>query len=98
MKFADAARTLTGIPYTSPAKGKVFFDLVIRERPSAILELGFAHGVSACYFAAAAQEVGNCSVTAVDLESSRDMAPTIESLVEALDLASIVSVHRETSS
>lgn len=44
MKFEMAANKLNGIPYTSVEKGKIFYDLVLSERPKRILELGFAHG------------------------------------------------------
>lgn len=46
MKFDAAARSLEGIPYTTPTKGKIFYDLVMERRPRQILELGFAHGVA----------------------------------------------------
>ncbi len=98
MKFDSAARALQGIPYTSPAKGRVFYDLVMERRPRRVLELGFAHGVSTCYFAAAAQELGDCRVTAVDLEESRRREPSLEDLVARLELRDIVDIHRERSS
>lgn len=98
MKFDVAAKALEGIPYTSPAKGRVFYDLVMQNRPKRILELGFAHGVSTCYFGAAAHELGDCSVTAVDLELSSRFKPSLEDLLSKLDLAHLVSVQREVSS
>ena len=98
MKFDHAVRCLDGIPYTSPAKGKFFYDLVQQERPREVLELGFAHGVSTCYFGAAAQELGNCHVTAVDIEASRDFKPSIEDLVEKTQLSDVISIRRESSS
>jgi predicted O-methyltransferase YrrM len=98
MDFDRTARSLDGIPYTSPSKGRVFYDLVLQRRPKRILELGFAHGVSTCYFAAAAQELGDCSITAVDLEQSRGMDPAIETLVNRLGFEQFVTVEREQSS
>lgn len=98
MEFDRAAALLEGIPYTSPEKGKVFYDLVLERRPRHILELGFAHGVSTCYFAAAAQELGGCTVTAVDLEASRAFEPSLETLLARLGLGGIVRVERELSS
>jgi predicted O-methyltransferase YrrM len=98
MDFDRAAQMLDGIPYTSPSKGRLFYDLVLQRRPRKILELGFAHGVSSCYFAAAAQELGNCTITAVDLEQSRNVEPSIETLVRRLGLEQLVTVQREQSS
>ena len=98
MKFEIAAAALNGIPYTSPAKGRLFYDLVMNRRPRRILELGFAHGVSTCYFAAAAAEIGDCEITAVDLDASQLVEPSIETLTARLGFKDIVSVHREQSS
>jgi len=98
MRFDDAVRLLEGIPYTSPAKGRVFHDLALQRRPRQVLELGFAHGVSAGYFTGAAQEVVHCRITAVDLEQSHTFTPCIEELLERFGARDLVSVHREVSS
>jgi predicted O-methyltransferase YrrM len=98
MDFDTVARALDGLPYTSVAKGKALYDLVLERRPKVILELGFAHGVSTCYFAAAAEELGDSRVTAVDREQSRDLNPSLETLVQRLGLERLVSAHRERSS
>ncbi|MFO0551470.1 MAG: class I SAM-dependent methyltransferase [Polyangiaceae bacterium] len=98
MKFDEAAKALDGIPYTSPSKGWTFYDLVMQRRPQRILELGFAHGVSTCYFAAAAQELPDCRITAVDIEPSRDFKPPIEELTTRLGFSNLVEIYREKSS
>ena len=98
MNFESAASTLSGIPYTSASKGRLFYDLVMTRRPKSILELGFAHGVSTCYFAAAATQIGGCTITAVDLDQSRHVDPTIETLVQKMGFGAVVTVRREQSS
>ncbi len=98
MTFDEAAAVLAGIPYTSVEKGRIFYDLVTRRRPKRILEMGFAHGVSACYLAAAAHAVGGCTVTAVDIEASLDFDPSIETLSKRLGVDDLIDIHREVSS
>lgn len=98
MRFGDAAATLEGIPYTPPAKGRFLYDLVVERRPRRILELGFAHGVSTCYLAAAAEEIGECEVHAVDLEQSASLDPKLEDLATSLGLGDLIRVERELSS
>ncbi len=97
MQFNEAAKALQGIPYTSPAKGRIFYDWVLEKQPKRILELGFAHGVSTCYLAAAAQEIGNCVIDAVDLKPGlKD--PTIEEVSARLGFTEIIRTHRMDSS
>ncbi len=98
MDFDRAATELKGIPYTPAAKGRFFYNLVLERRPKRILELGFAHGVGTCYFAAAAEEIGNCEVHAVDLEQSASFEPKLEDLASRLKLDHLIRVERETSS
>jgi predicted O-methyltransferase YrrM len=99
MKFDAVARHLDGIPYTSPAKGRVFYDFIMGTRPEQCLELGFAHGVSSCYIAAALHELGRGHLTTVDLLGSKTwFDPTIETLLARTGLESYVTVARETTS
>lgn len=97
MRFEDAAETLRGIPWTNEEKGRVFYDLVISHKPQRILELGFAHGVSTCYFAAALEAIGQGSIDAVDLASA-DVSPSLEELGARLKLNDRINVFRENSS
>jgi predicted O-methyltransferase YrrM len=99
MKFDAVATHLDGIPYTSPQKGRVFYDFIMDTRPEQCLELGFAHGVSSCYIAAALHELGRGHLTTVDLVGSKDwFNPTIETLLARTGLESYVTVVRETTS
>jgi len=97
MRFRDAAAILDGIPYTSPQKGRLFYDFIMDTRPEECLELGFAHGVSTCYLAAALHELGRGHLTSVDLEASLAFAPSAEELLERTGLRSYVTLVRETS-
>ena len=66
MQFDKISRFLQGIPYTSLSKGKNLYDIIIKNKPQNILELGFAHGVASCYMAAALEELGSGKITVVD--------------------------------
>ncbi|MEL7030016.1 MAG: class I SAM-dependent methyltransferase, partial [Pseudomonadota bacterium] len=96
MRFKDAAAVLDGIPYTSPHKGRIFYDFILDNGIRSALELGFAHGVSSGYFAAALDQTDG-RLHSVDLAEA-GFSPAIEELVEKLGLEQRVEVHREISS
>lgn len=99
MKFDAIARQLDGLQYTTPHKGRVFYDFIMDTRPEQCLELGFAHGVSSCYIAAALHELGRGHLTSVDLLGSKVwFDPTIETLLARTGLESYVTVARENTS
>lgn len=95
MKFNDVASQLEGIPYTSPQMGKVLYDFIMDTQPNQCLELGFAHGVSSCYLAAALQELNRGHLTSIDLEMSQNLHPSIELLLSRTGLGDWVTVVRE---
>jgi predicted O-methyltransferase YrrM len=96
MNFRKVATALHGIPYTGTERGRRLYEFILKNQPKRCLELGFAHGVSSCYMAAALQEVDG-HLVAVDLEAQRD-APLIEHLLRELGLEDRVTVVRERSS
>lgn len=98
MRFADAVQFLDGIPYTSPQKGSFFYQTVIENGVKDVLELGFAHGCSTCYFAAAVMKNGGGHIDAVDIEPSAGFKPSLEELGKKTGLGHLIDVHRETSS
>ena len=98
MKFKEIAKQLEGIPYLSVDDGKLLYDHVIKTKPNECLELGFAHGVSSCYIAAALQQNGKGHLTSVDLLSSKVRKPAIEDLLHENGLESLVTVVREVNS
>jgi len=98
MKFRDAAAVLDGVPHISRHSARILYDFVRSQQPAACLELGFAHGASSGYIAAALDENGRGQLTSVDIEASRHFTPTIEQTFERLDLAALVDVHREVNS
>lgn len=98
MKFSKAAKQLEGTPHISQHSARVLYDFLLTEQPVNCLELGFAHGASSGYIAAALDELGRGHLTSVDLDSSRDFDITIENTLAGLGLEEIVSIYRETNS
>jgi predicted O-methyltransferase YrrM len=98
MKFREIAKKLEGIPYLSVEDGKFLYNYVIKSKPKECLELGFAHGVSSCYIAAALQQNGKGNLTSVDLLSSSIRKPSIENLLYDTGLENFVNVVREVNS
>ncbi len=66
MKLDQVAKAVRGIPIMTAPQGRAIYEHVIRTSPSEILELGTANGVSACYMAAALEEVGSGHITTLD--------------------------------
>lgn len=63
-----------------------------------VLELGFAHGVSTCYIAAAVRAAGGGSVVSIDLQSARHRTPSAEELLDRCGCRDLVTLHYEPTS
>lgn len=98
MRFEDAAAALEGIPHMPPTEGRIVHEFVRRAGVRDVLELGFAHGVSSCYIAAALQENGAGRLVTIDTRDALARRPSITDLLAKLGLASIVEpVFADTS-
>lgn len=91
MKFEKIAEILGDIPYTRPRQGKILYDFICTARAQNILELGFAHGVSTCYLAAALDEQSSGTVLTMDFQSAAANEPNIFSLLKRTNLERYVS-------
>ena len=87
MRVHDVAVLTDGIKGMAPAEGRVVDDFIRRTCSQEILELGFCHGVSTCYMAAALQEAGTGHILTIDSRFVRDKVPSIESLVQRAGLS-----------
>lgn len=87
MDFDQIDRHLEGVPIISSSRARSLYDFVVENECRDILELGFAHGKSTCYLAAAVQELGSGSVLTLDRESARRRSPNIETLLEQTGLS-----------
>jgi predicted O-methyltransferase YrrM len=71
---------------TSPSAGRLLYDLVLRSGAVNVLELGFAHGTSTMYLAAALDELGSGVVTTLDREVALERTPNLHQLAAHLGL------------
>lgn len=90
MTFKEAAKLLDGIPHIEPKYGKILYDFVLESRCENVLELGFAHGTSTCYMAAALQELEAGQIITIDNQSAKYREPDIFTLLEKAQLREFV--------
>jgi len=87
----DVAPILKGIPHMRVPQGRAIYNHVIENGLERILELGCAHGVSACYLGAAVSELGQGHVTTIDFARASTLEPSIFDLLERTGLGEYVT-------
>ena len=92
MDLCDVQPVVTGLPWMTPDQGKIVYDFILETLPEQILELGFMHGVSTCYMAAALHELGRGQILTIDRPSALDLDPALPSLLGVLGLEDFVAV------
>lgn len=99
MKFEDVNERVAGTKFMSSEQGRQIYDFVIEHEIRHVLELGFAHGKSSCYFAAALDEVGgDAHLLTMDLPAAQRRSPNITEMLERCGLSDRVTpVYSETS-
>jgi predicted O-methyltransferase YrrM len=93
MNLTSLRQTLGELQYpalTSPGEGEKLNRFVLESHVEDILELGFAHGTSTCYMAAALDERGEGRITTIDRESARERDPNLLTVLERTGLAPYV--------
>ncbi len=88
-------KQVAGLPWMSRTQGNVISRFVREHAIHDILELGFYHGVSTCYMAAAVEESGGGHVVTIDKLSAIQLQPDIHTLLKQLNLSDSVTVHAE---
>jgi predicted O-methyltransferase YrrM len=94
MKIRSVERKLSELAYqplTSTAGGRLLGGFVSSPDIDDVLELGFAHGTSTAYMAAALHEKGAGHVTTVDRIDAVDRKPNISAVLDHVGLAEWVS-------
>ena len=95
MRFEEISSVVGSVPFISKDNGRFLYDLILKERLTNILELGIAHGTATCYMAAALQELGEGSITSVDLIEVKDtFKPSAEEQLEKTGLSEFTTVIR----
>jgi predicted O-methyltransferase YrrM len=83
---------------TTPDEGRQLYDFILEQRPSEILELGFAHGSSTAYMAGAIAAAGVGKITSIDRDEARERVPNAEKVLRDLGLDGYVElVYTPTS-
>lgn len=98
MHIEDVEKVVGDTPHMSPQQARRMTDHILEHRPKSVIELGFRHGVSSCYIAAALDELGEGHLTTVDRLGARSATPNIEELLEQLGLRDRVTVFYEPTS
>lgn len=98
MNIDIVKKCVADIPHMTINQAERITQLVIENNFSSILELGFRHGVSTCYLAAAVDEIGGGNITTIDLENAKVASPNINELLEKLDLSKYVDTYFEPTS
>ena len=91
MTFETLADSIGTVPFMPPERGKLIYEFVLSAKPERVLELGFAHGTSSCYIAAAMQENGFGMVDTIDNKSALQREPSISTLLERTGLSAHVT-------
>lgn len=86
MEFEKIDNILGNVSGMSTKRGKTVYDFIIKNKIQNILELGFAYGRSACYMAAALDEIGTGSIITMDLHRAKELQPNIFSLLDKAKL------------
>jgi predicted O-methyltransferase YrrM len=77
-------------PLTSRAAGRMLYEFVLHSEILDVLELGFAHGMSTAYLAAALDEKGGGLVTTIDRRDALEREPNIHAVLDHVGLRHIV--------
>lgn len=99
VKFDDVDAAIAGVPFMTTKQGRLVHEFIVKNKLGRVLELGFAHGKSTCYLAAAASELGgDAHVLTIDNLSAQDRSPNIHQLLDKCGLAEHVTpVFAKTS-
>ena len=98
MKPREVRKIIGEVPYMTLDQGETLTEFIHAYKIEDILELGFCHGVSTCYMAAAIAELGSGHITSIDLEGAHREKPNIEELLEKLGYRHWVTCYYEHTS
>lgn len=98
MKPEDVHQIVGDIPYMRLDQARTITSFIQKHGIENILELGFYHGVSTCYLAAAVEGVEGGSVTTIDRRATRALSPSIDQLLDKTGLRNMAHVYFEPRS
>jgi len=86
MQFERVAEAVAGVPNMTLAQGRSVYDHLTATHSQHVLELGTAHGVSACYMAAAVEERGGRVVTIDQVTATESRQPPPSDVIKGAGL------------
>ena len=86
-----------GYPHSPHERGVLLYEFIREKRIRYVLELGFNHGVSTCYAAAAIASQGEGRVVTVDRQQTAAYEPNLEIFLTRLGLRHLVTPFYEYS-
>lgn len=92
---AEVHAVVKGYPNMGPARGELLYDFMREHDVATVLELGFRHGVSTCYIAAALASRGGGRMVTIDRTPTAAFSPGVEDFLERLGLRDLVHVFYE---
>jgi predicted O-methyltransferase YrrM len=98
VKIPEVKQIVGDLPYMPLTQAEKITRLITDYRLENILELGFMHGVSTCYMAAALGEQGRGSIVTIDLEWASFATPNVETLLQRIGERDRVTVFYEPTS
>lgn len=90
MKFNEVVKIVGDVPHMTKEQGNTVYEMVLKSPITNIIELGFAHGTSACYMAAALDEKKEGKILTIDNQSAKERKPNIQELLKDTGLEKYV--------
>jgi predicted O-methyltransferase YrrM len=98
VRFDDVEAAVAEVPIMTAKQGRRVYEFLVEHKLSRVLELGFAHGKSTCYLAAAVAALGGGQVVTMDMASAVKRSPNVHQLLDKAGLTEWVTpVFAETS-
>jgi predicted O-methyltransferase YrrM len=91
VSLADLDVKIGSLLGTSKEQCHSLYEFVLTNPVSQILELGFSHGKSSAYMAAALAAKGSGLITTIDLRGARSCKPSIREVAAMTELASYIN-------
>lgn len=79
------------VPHMDKNQGYIIYDYILKNNIHDIIELGFAHGTSSCYMAAALEEKEAGMITTIDNKSALDRKPNVHEILAKCNLQKYVN-------
>lgn len=98
MNIEKIQSVVDDLPMMSYGQAQEITSFIQSKNLKNLLELGFFHGVSSCYFAGVLDEMKTGHLTTIDLKNAKTREPNIEDLLEKLGLSSYVTIYYEPTS